>query len=190
MELEVGKGAGAVVSRLRQATGDAHRRIEDRLDAVSQLSDAIRRPTVLARYAALYKSALSALARDLERVEGLNFERRLQAWHVAGMNATAPATPAFPKPADQSEALGALYVVEGSTLGGRIILRQLRVRGIDDPELSVLDPYGGASGNMWRGLLAVLEREGSGAPDCLDSMCRGAKRGFLHAERVLCGDFR
>lgn len=189
MKMEVRKGAGPVLGRLRQATGDAHRRIEDRFDAVSELSDGIRRPSVLSRYAALYQSALSALARELECVEGLDFASRRLAWRSAGMTAFKLAAPAFPQPADRAEALGALYVVEGSTLGGRIILRQLRERGIDDPELTFLDPYGRSSGEMWRGLLAVLEREGSGAPACLDGMCRGATRGFLHAERILCGDF-
>jgi hypothetical protein len=37
-------------------------------------------------------------------------------------------------------------------------------------------------------LLAVVEREGSRGPTYLESICRGAIRGFLHAERVLCGD--
>lgn len=188
MEHKVQKGAGPVLGRLRQATGAAHRSLEDRFDAVAELSDGSRRPAIISRYAALYHSALAALARELEGIDGLDFARRRQAWSSVGMNAPAKPTPSFPEPADRSEALGALYVVEGSTLGGRIILRQLQARGITDAELSFLDPYGRSAGVMWRSLLAVLEREGARTPASLESMCRGARRGFSHAEQILCGE--
>ncbi len=191
MGLEGRKGTMPVLTALRQVTGALHRRLEHRFDAVAELSDASRRPATIGRYAALYSSARAALAEMLASVEGLDFLQRSRVWQsLRPPSITAETSSVFPEPADRCEALGSLYVVEGSTLGGRLILRELRARGVADPELSFLDPYGAASGSMWRSLLAVLEREGSRGPTCLESMCRGAIRGFVHAERILCGEPR
>lgn len=79
------------------------------------------------------------------------------------------------------------YVLEGSTLGGHVILRGLAARGVTDAGLAFLDPYGAETGARWRGFLAVLAREvrddGAKAAACI-----GAVRVFRHAERILCGD--
>lgn len=191
MGLEGRKGPMPVMTCLRQATGELHQRLEERFDAVAELADPSRRPATIGRYAALYSSAHAMLAAILQRVEGLDFLQRARPWRpLRAFSARADDPPAFPVPGDLCEALGSFYVVEGSTLGGRIILRELRARGVTEPELSFLDPYGAATGQMWRSLLEVLEREGSRGPGCLESMCRGATRGFLHAERVLCGETR
>lgn len=175
-----------VLRSLREATGDLHQRLEQRFDAVSELADPSKRPATIARYDAFYSSAHASLSPTLESVEGLDFPTRSRAWQSARPRLAGEQS-VFPQPADECEALGLCYVVEGSTLGGRLILRQLRARGIADPDLLFLDPYGQAGGPMWRSLLAVLEREGSRGPAHLDSMCRGAVRGFAHAERTLCG---
>ena len=178
-----------VANQLRKATGELHARLEQRFDAVTELADPSRRPAVIRRYAALHGPAHASLAPELEGVDGLDFGSRARAWSaVEWPSSDSRASPPFPSVADRWEALGVLYVLEGSTLGGRVILRELETKGIMDPELSFLDPYGRIAGHMWRALLAVLEREGSRGPACLDSLCRGAMRGFLHAECVLCGD--
>jgi len=178
-----------VLNRLRQATGDLHRRIEQRFDAVAELADPARRPAVVDRYAAFYSSAHRALAAALEQVEGLSFPERRRAWEaVRVLFHEDEASPAFPEPANSLEALGSFYVVEGSTLGGRLILRELQKRGVADIALRFLDPYGSEGGSMWRSLLAVLEREGGRGAMQLESICRGATRGFAHAEHILCSE--
>lgn len=189
MGLEGREGTPPVLTSLRQVTGELHRRLEQRFDAVADLADPARRPATIGRYTALYSSAQATLAAVLEGVEGLDFLQRSRLWQSFRPRCPAAETSSvLPEPADRCEALGSFYVVEGSTLGGRLILRELRTRGVSDPELSFLDPYGSASGRMWRSLLAILEREGARGPTCLESMCRGATRGFLHAERILCGE--
>jgi len=189
MQLNSGKDGAPVLKSLRQATGNLHRRLETRFDAVVQLADPARRPLTVRRYISFYSSAYTALAAFLERVEGLDFARRRSAWRFPAVpSAWAEPSPAFPIPRDLPEALGCYYIVEGSTLGGKSILREVRARGVSDPGLSFLDPYGAASGPMWRSLLAILEREGSRGSACLQGLCRGATLGFGHAERILCGD--
>ena len=80
-----------------------------------------------------------------------------------------------------------LYVLEGSTLGGRFITGALAARGVTDPDLAFLDPYRDQTGVRWRGFLAVLVREVRDN-GLIAEACRGAMRAFDHAETILCGD--
>lgn len=184
MEVEAADTPPAI-AMMRAATGEAHRRLEDRLAAVAQLSHPERRADLLQRYAALHIPARAALAAELDGVPDLDFPDRCRASLLSPFVGRKPLPP-FPRPASRAEALGLLYVLEGSTLGGRHILRALAEQGIDDPELAFLDPYGHATGVRWRGFLSVLERETAGDADRIREATRGAVRGFDHAEQVLC----
>lgn len=54
-------------------------------------------------------------------------------------------------PSGGMAALGALYVIEGSTLGGEVIARTLRQASWVPPHgLTSFRPYGAAAGRMWR----------------------------------------
>ena len=173
------------LDRLRAATRSAHDRLELRLDAVEQLTDQARRGALLHRYAALHLPADDALSTHLEDLEGLDWHERSRApllQHLAGPKRP----PDFPQPSSRAEALGMLYVLEGSTLGGRLILRELARRGVEDTDLAFLDPYGAETGRLWRGFLQVLEDE-TVDETALVQAETGAVRGFAHAERVLCG---
>ena len=62
----------------------------------------------------------------------------------------------IPALADEPSRWGALYVIEGSTLGGRMIHRQLVAR--HPPEaLSFFVPHGDLAGERWRHFLAGME---------------------------------
>lgn len=171
--------------RMRTATDAIHRRLEARLDIVERLADPARRPDLMRRYAALHIPADEALGPYLSTLPGLDFFGRSRAPLLARFLGDAP-PPAFPLPVTRAEALGMLYVLEGSTLGGRIILRMLASRGVHDPSLAFLDPYGAQTGARWRGFLAVLARESDGDEERIAQACDGAQSGFLHAERLLC----
>ena len=56
------------------------------------------------------------------------------------------------------DAVGCLYVLEGSTLGGQIILRRAAERlGIDaDTGAGFFHGYGAQTGAMWRGLVDAI----------------------------------
>jgi len=178
--------AGPVIDALRRTTRDLHERLEARFDAVGELADPARRAAAVGRYAALYGATRDGLS-GLARFRELDLPRRSLA--VPGTPASEVAASAsFPAPRNLAEALGLLYVVEGSRLGGRIILRRLKALGVEVGELSFLDPYGADTGSMWKSLVSVIEREGARGPEYLESICRGAVSGFAFAERVLCGD--
>jgi heme oxygenase len=79
------------------------------------------------------------------------------------------------------------YVLEGSSLGGRIILRDLARRGIDQAGLRFLDPYGAAAGERWSAFVQVLEREGRDRR-AAQFMMNGALQGFAYAKACLAGE--
>ena len=60
------------------------------------------------------------------------------------------------------EAVGVLYVLEGSTLGGQLVSRRVKSElGISEASGgSFFFAYGGRTGEMWRGFIEVLERHG------------------------------
>src|SRR5690606_6314985 len=65
-----------------------------------------------------------------------------------------------PAVANTMSALGALYVMEGSVMGGRIIVQMLEKAGITEG-VSFFSGYGEATGLMWQGFIAVLNSHAS-----------------------------
>lgn len=175
------------IEHLRAATGAQHERLDAQLDAVATLADPERRPGLCARYAAFHIPADAALAPWLSETAGLALASRSRAPLLARFSG-GQSLPPFPAPASAAEALCMLYVLEGSTLGGRFIAGALAARGVTDPDLAFLDPYGDETGARWRAFLAVLAREIGDSETLIADACRGAVRAFDHAERILCGD--
>ena len=69
-----------------------------------------------------------------------------------------PASVAAIEARDTGDIFGALYVLEGATLGGALLARAMRGLGLPAPAAAcLLDPYGAERGAMWRGFLTRLE---------------------------------
>jgi heme oxygenase len=69
-----------------------------------------------------------------------------------------PRAGALPPLARWPDAYGYLYVLEGSTLGGQVLLRELGGRlSLTEGESAFLRAYGPAVAPMWRQMLAQLE---------------------------------
>lgn len=66
-----------------------------------------------------------------------------------------PPCDALPSQGTEAQALGALYVLEGSTLGARAILRHLAPLSIEGCSTYLLS-YGEELGSMWQKMRAVL----------------------------------
>lgn len=59
---------------------------------------------------------------------------------------------------NEAEALGALYVLEGASLGGHVIKKQLsRNPGFEGVQFNYYGMYGDELGEKWRSFLAILE---------------------------------
>lgn len=157
---------GELRDRLRQATGPAHAQLEGKLKLLHEPLVRERFVWLLGRFHAFHEAWEPAMAAALPthlvqwRLKLPLLERDLQYLGVdAGQLATLPACPrASSLGADEAQAAGALYVMEGSTLGGRIITRSLEQASWYPPSgLKYWDPYGGEVGRHWQQTLAYLE---------------------------------
>lgn len=129
---------------------------------------------MVAAYGRLHRSADTALRPWLKDAAGLDY----------GARRPDPCSSerGFPGLASRAEALGALYVMEGATLGGRVIRRELAARGVSLDGLEFLDPYGERAGERWRSFTVVLEALGAADPEGVE---RGAVAAFEFTGRCL-----
>jgi len=154
--------------RLRLITRSAHKRVEAQVGLV-ELSGSVK----------AYRDVLEkflGLLRPIERTlatlpfEGLGIvysERRKVQWlerdlldlgHTKETLATLPEVSTV-IPRDDYEGLGVLYVLEGSSLGGQLILRELGPKLNIGPDWAgrFYNGYGKKTGGMWRSFLLALE---------------------------------
>jgi heme oxygenase len=88
---------------------------------------------------------------------------------VLGLDPPPQRALAWPAPTQATAALGAMYVLEGATLGVQIVAR--RAPQVTAAARRFLDGYGGCTGARWREFLGALE----GVPGSdWDEVCRGA----------------
>ena len=178
---------GPVLAQLRIATGNLHQKLDESLDAINRLAAIDSRRDMICGYLAFHTSADAAIAPWLADLPGLDYAARRRSPALrqafAAMNvSTEPPHHPFPTLANRAQAYGALYVVEGSTLGGRLIRKAIADRGCDMIGLDFLDPYGAATGERWRTFLALLE---TGAKDQAAEAVRGAIAAFEMADACL-----
>ena len=136
MPLNPGIASGSFHSLLRQETESRHRALEN-----TALSARLLSPGVTLRDYLFYLSAFSGIARwyDVQvlplvtdTLDDISERRKLRLIlsdleALENIGYPAPSYPPFqaPAPRDKAEAMGACYVLEGSTLGGRVILKHI-----------------------------------------------------------------
>lgn len=107
------------------------------------------------------RARADALAQDLE---ALGFASDIEA---------LPRGYPSPAPVREPQWLGALYVVEGSTLGGAHIARALERAGFSRAQRHFFEAHGEARSRMWRNLLDRLEMHAD-SPDAAAEAERAA----------------
>jgi heme oxygenase len=185
--LRPGGSPGArVIEELRAATRDAHRRAE-------RATGLLRAPDAWSAYVR-YLAKQHGLLRPLEPTldEGLaalgldpaaRRKGHLVAADLAALGVDAPGLARcghLPATRPLARAVGCIYVVEGQTLGGRVLLRRLAARlDIDRGRgASFLDAYAGRTAERWRELAASLEAFGCRAPGEVSTVVAGALEAF------------
>ena len=184
-----------VLSRLRAETRTAHEALEADLDIFRHLGSEAGRRRLARRFHGLHAGAEAALEPWLAAVPGLDYQARRRGpsldRDLAHLGEEPPGPCPVPPPASRAEALGFLYVLEGSTLGGQVIRKRLLKLGRSLDGLSFLDPYGPATGERWKAFLAVLDREcPPSRPEAGRAAARGGVRGFAAARDWLCAEVR
>jgi heme oxygenase (biliverdin-IX-beta and delta-forming) len=166
---------GSTLAHVRARTRELHERAEALID-LPTLCTVERYRTLLSRLLGFHGPLERRLAHVDLRPVGLDLDARLKA-HLLEDDLRClgvepgqvpacddlPALPALP------EALGCLYVLEGSTLGGQVISRHLR-------ETMGIVPGGGGSffaskgrdvGALWRAFCRALEAGCPGEPEAV-----------------------
>ena len=169
-------GAPSLLEALRTGTALLHVALEKRLPFFSEHLDAHRYKRLLQAYYGFYQP-MEATLYDSDLIpEGFDPVLRVKTptlvsdLHALGLDNRAiealprcSALPTFDTPA---ACLGALYVLEGATLGGQVLRREMAKRlDLDaDNGGAFLDVYGVETGRRWKDFLDYLERQPLDAP--------------------------
>jgi heme oxygenase len=179
--------------RLRSRTRALHDDAERALDLESRLSSIDAYRGLLRSLWQLHAGYEAAFAAQPWLGSGIDFERRrrsdmlLTDLSVLGV-LTVPSAPPKPPIRGLFDAIGCLYVIEGSTLGGQIIFQRVRERlgASADGAASFFRGYGPETGGMWRELIeAINVTPAHGA--AADAIEAGARRTFSTFVTSFCG---
>jgi heme oxygenase (biliverdin-IX-beta and delta-forming) len=188
---QLGTAAPSLSAELRAQTSLLHRQIEALLGLPGAIRTSDEYVRGLGRFLGFYaplehvfkgfpewnnlgirlpaRALSSCLANDLAALGADPASVRLAA------PAQLPDLPTF------AHALGALYVMEGATLGGRLILRDLEMR-LGDSIAEATCFFGGRGervGPIWQSFRETLDNFGSENPQASPEVVAGAERVFL-----------
>jgi heme oxygenase len=159
--------AESILARLKAATRAEHDAIEATLDFLGPDLDRHAYQQRLARLFTFYEPLEPLLAGAADWAHwGIDFDARRKSAHLAadlrwlghGPSASWPRCAALPPLSSAAAAFGCLYVLEGATLGGRIIARHLvGTLGLGaDSGAGYFSAYGDRGGSMWKAFQAAL----------------------------------
>lgn len=147
-----------ILERLKSETRELHEQLERRVDIPRRLQNRDAYRELLSAFYGFY----APLERELEKFDwaalGLDWRQRQKTGlletdlHALGVKpATLPICNSLPLLHDPAEALGCLYVMEGATLGGQIIQKELATRLQIEAATggAFFRSYGDRVGAMW-----------------------------------------
>ena len=156
---------------LREGTRQAHMRIEGALTLLSPRLSKAEYLRVLEAFYGFYAELEPRIAAEAgEHRDALKLEIRgklaLLALDLGGLGRRVdqidalPRCTSVPEIRTASQALGALYVLEGATLGGQVIARSLQaVLGISATSgAAFFNGYGGETRPMWKSFCDYVDR--------------------------------
>ena len=184
--------ASPVLLALREATAAAHDKLEIEARIEARLADVRTRPATVAAFyrfhAGLEPVSHIQVAR-LNAAVGGDFGPRSRADGIvrdlAALGLTPPPAASAEGPGTAGQALGWVYVAEGSMLGGRIIRRRLAADGRGLDGLDFLDPYGEETGARWRAFMTLMDAACAAGRADIDQIVKGGVDGFAFARHTL-----
>lgn len=181
---------------LRQVTRDAHLRLEAEVDFDGRLTSLEVYRSFLEdffRFVSPVEAVLGAL--DLKKF-GIDYRsRRKLSWIEADLRdlghtdeslENLPKFEGVPLLAEPVEALGAMYVLEGSSLGRQVMLGKLAARLNITPDWAghFFSGYGKDTGAMWRSFVNVINEVGR-VPEAARLIETAALASFAAFEKCL-----
>ena len=154
---------------LREGTRDCHKALEARLPFFSPGFDSAAYRRLLQAYYGFHAPLEQHLGdyQGAERRKAATLAHDLRALDLSEADIDAlPLCQALPVIRDEASALGVMYVLEGSTLGGQVLKRAMAERlGIGhDSGAAFLDVYGELTGSYWRSFLERLGQASAATP--------------------------
>ncbi|WLH40045.1 biliverdin-producing heme oxygenase [Pseudomonas sp. FP2254] len=161
-------GAPSLLDALRTGTALLHVALEKRMPFFSERLDADWYQRLLQAYHGFYAPMEAALYASARIPNGFDAASRVKTptllsdLRALGLNDAAihalPYCTALPRLDTPAACLGTLYVLEGATLGGQVLRREMARRlGIDaDNGGAFLDVYGAETGRRWKDFLDYL----------------------------------
>ncbi|MBL7717599.1 MAG: biliverdin-producing heme oxygenase [Flavipsychrobacter sp.] len=177
----------AFIRTLRERTGPAHRQLE-----ALPLSRAIVDPAVTKAQYTRYLQLMADVVADVEEhlfpllagtIPDIDERRKLAfitadlALLGAGWERTSPVTGATGT-MGLAEAMGVMYVIEGSTLGGRVIVKNIEsALGYQEKSgAAYFSGYGTRTGPLWKSFLECFTAFAAGAEE--GAVLKGADHAF------------
>jgi heme oxygenase len=157
-----------VLQDLRAGTAELHIALEKRLPFFSDSLDANAFERLMQAYYGFYLPLESALLdsgsipADFDLAPRLKAQTLLNDLQALGLTAETiarlPLCQSLPVIDSSATCLGVLYVLEGATLGGQILRREIasRLRLDAGNGAAFLDIYGAATGRRWRDFIEYL----------------------------------
>jgi heme oxygenase len=184
-----------ILELLKDQTRHLHDQVERTVDLPARLRSAERYTALLTRFYGFYGPLEDRLAAVEGSTSGLEFEARRKApllhddLAVLGLGdgelLSLPRCGYLPTVTDTGDALGCLYVLEGATLGGQVVRRQVEQRlGLSPGRgCSFFGSYGERVGEMWREFRRFLEGYVTATPGAGDRVIAAAVGTFASLDR-------
>ena len=190
-----------ILQLLRSGTAALHERVERTVDIPGHLGSLSNYTVMLARFHGFYAPLEDLLAGvgDYESVL-IDIAARRKAHlirddlrtlgYTPEAVAVLPACPILPTVARLAEALGCLYVLEGSTLGGQFIRREVAARlGLTpDRGCAFFAGYGERTGAMWKAFGAAVTAHADAHPEDRDVIVAAAVETFTRLDEWFTGE--
>lgn len=174
---------------LKESTREQHERLENIVNVLDESTDIDSYRELLIRFYRIYAALEPAIPEQLLLENGFNYSTRRKLPAIAkdlvylGIADQLERLPRFertPAMPNAAKAFGAVYVIEGSTLGGQVISRHLRehLRLTPQNGASFFSSYGVEVGPKWKEFCDILNRFGQENPEMADEVIRGANETF------------
>lgn len=183
------------IQQLRSRTADSHKSLEE-----LPVSQSITSPDITIKAYAHYLSLMADMVYDTEKtvfailaefIADIDERRKLDLLKLdlkfLGFEKTT-FEPVFPNMRkSEAFALGVMYVVEGSSLGGRFILKNICENlNLDEQGTQYFSGYGNKTGSYWKHFLNAMSAFEEKF-DCADEIINGAGYAFtalyLHLQK-------
>ena len=183
-----------IMVRLKTETAEAHARVDALMDLPAMTRERYRASLAALRDAhAAVDRALAPHAATLAAFGYHVADRGKLGWLEAdlaalGAASSSPGSPPTLHLTDGADAFGAIYVMEGSTLGGQVIARHvIPALGVTPADgCRYFTGYGASTGERWRDTMASITRFAETAGDAAgDRMVAAANRTFALVEASL-----